>query len=224
MLTEKITKKLDSVKRQTLSNIVAEQLEEMILNGDLKSGERINESHLANLLNISRAPIREACLQLAQYGVVENKAGKGSYVRLISLDEALELYDLRGVLDALAAENACAVASNVEIERLGKFIESMQQFKKQQAVEDYFAANLGFHKGIVELSGNNSLIEMYTVISKKLTLFRQTTLSQPERMQASLLEHQGIYEAIVIRNSALAAKLAREHVKNAKEVLIKQSN
>lgn len=222
MFKEQVSEKLNSIKNQSLSNFVAEQLEAMILNGDLKSGERINESHLSNLLQISRAPIREACRQLAQYGVVENRVGKGTYVRLIGVEEAFELYDLRGVLDGLAAEQACINASDEDIKVLAGFVDSMQKFSQESLSKDYFSANLAFHKAIVDCSNSHSLHEMYTVVSKKLTLFRQTTLTYPERMEESLKEHKEIFAAICNRDELMAGKKARTHVKNAKAVLVKQ--
>ena len=224
MLQNRVNEKLQNLKSQSLSTVVEEQLEQMILNGELKPGERINESSLSNLLQISRAPIREACRQLAQYGMIENRVGKGSYVRLIELEEALELYDLRGILDALAAEQAAVRADERGHENLRREVENMRQFADDESSNAYFAANLAFHWTIVDLSGNQSLRETYEVIIKKLSLFRQRTLAQRNRLKVSLSQHEGIFNAICAKDADLAARLARAHVEDAKQVLLEQFN
>lgn len=212
--------KLQDMKNQSLSGAVAEQLERMILDGTLQPGERINESHLSNSLQISRAPIREACRKLAQYGMIENRPGKGSYVRLVNLKEAAELYELRGVLDALAAEQASQRASEEELATLAGLIEQMRRFVAEQAATEYFDTNLRFHHRIVQLSANGSLIDLYEVVFRKLSLFRQKTLSRSDRLAVSLQQHEGIFTAIQDRNAELAATLARRHVEEAKNVLL----
>ncbi|UTW11393.1 GntR family transcriptional regulator [Marinobacterium rhizophilum] len=214
------TNRLQDLKSQSLSRAVEEQLEQMILSGELLPGERINESYLSNTLKISRAPIREACRQLAQYGMVENRVGKGSYVRQVNLEEALELYELRGVLDALAAEKASQNASSEGIAGLGLLVEQMRSFAARHESTEYFATNLKFHHQIVQLAGSAALIDLYEVVFKKLSLFRQKTLSQPDRLQRSLSQHEGIFAAIQNRDAQLGSQLARSHVEEAKGVLL----
>lgn len=211
--------KLLNLKRQSLSNMVEEQLEKLIISGELQPGERINESDLSNRYKISRAPIREACRQLAQYGMVENRVGKGTFVRKVNLNEAIELYEIRGMLDALAAEHASQHAGSDEVEELEKLLEQLQKFAKTKSTTEYFAVNLKFHQQIVRSSNNLALMDIYEVVFKKLSLFRQKTLSKPDRLQRSLSQHEGILDAIKQRDVKLAGKLARSHVEEAKEIL-----
>lgn len=217
-------KELENMKSQSLSKAVEMQLERMIVNGELAPGERINESYLSNRLKISRAPIREACRQLAQFGMVENRVGKGSFVCQVTLEEAIELYELRGVLDALAAEKAAQFASDDEINQLSGLIEKMRVPSDAHKTKEYFVFNLDFHQCIIRASHNKSLQDMYQVVFKKLSLFRQMTLAQDDRLQLSLIQHEQIFNAIKQKDSQLASKLAREHVEEAKEVLRKQLN
>ncbi|MCU7944752.1 MAG: GntR family transcriptional regulator [Candidatus Thiodiazotropha sp. (ex Cardiolucina cf. quadrata)] len=217
---KQITDKLQDLKSQSLSKVVEEQLELMILRGDLQPGDRINESYLSNLLQISRAPIREACRNLSQYGVVETRVGKGTFVRQVNLKEAVELYDIRGILDALAAEQASQLADPEGFSVLANLIEQMRDLADNKASTEYFTTNLAFHLQIVRLAGNSALIDIYEVIIKKLSLFRQITLSQPDRLQRSLSQHENILDAIKNRNASRAGQLARDHVEEAKEVLV----
>ena len=100
------TTELRKIQNNSLSGAVFTQLERLVMAGGIAPGERINESQLANRLGVSRAPIREACRQLEKYGLVEVRKNKGTFIRDIKIDEALELYDIRAALEALAAEKA----------------------------------------------------------------------------------------------------------------------
>lgn len=96
-------KKISQRRSRTMTTIAAEAIEEMIKSGDLVAGDRINESVLADQLGISRGPIREACRSLEQAGLLSNQTNRGMYVREMSVDEAKELYELRGAWRASLA-------------------------------------------------------------------------------------------------------------------------
>lgn len=215
-----IVDRLRDLKSQSLSKMVEEQLEHMILTSEIKPGERINESLLSSTLQISRAPIREACRQLAKHGMVENRVGKGTFVREVILSEAIELYDIRASLDSLAAERACQLADEQGLNGLSALVEKMRVFAEEKDSLKYFSTNLEFHRRIVQLSSNASLMDFYETIFKKLSLFRQKTLAKPDRLQRSLSQHEEIYHAIAAKDAQRAAGLARSHVEEAKEVLL----
>ncbi|GAA0835548.1 GntR family transcriptional regulator [Marinomonas arenicola] len=213
------TDELNNLKKQSLSKTVEEQLEKMILSGQIAPGERINESALSASLNISRAPIREACRHMAQYGMVENRVGKGTFVCQVDYGEAVDLYEVRGMLDALAAEKAAVLASDDEIEQLQQLVMRMETLSQNGDAPEYFAANLDFHQTIMAASQNKSLFNMYQVIYKKLSLFRRKNLAETERLRASFAEHEKIFQAIKAKDPHQAALLSRQHVEEAKKNL-----
>ncbi|MBC7004141.1 FCD domain-containing protein [Photobacterium sp. BZF1] len=215
-----INEQVQTVKNQSLSKVVQQQLETMILNGELAPGERINESYLSSHLQISRAPIREACRQLAQYGMVETRTGKGSFVCQVDLKEAIELYEIRGAFDALAAEQAASRASEDDINALEQHISQMEESEKANDRVEYFSSNLKFHHQIVLISRNSALLELYSVVLKKLSLFRQLNLSKPNQIADSLAQHKGIFAAIKTKDATKASELARQHVEEAKQRLL----
>ena len=103
---ETINDELAFIRTESLATVVQRELERMILTGDIPAGERINENMLAGKLSISRGPIREALRKLEQAGLVESLVNRGMFVRKISLDEALNLYEIRAVLAEHAGEKA----------------------------------------------------------------------------------------------------------------------
>src|ERR1700738_217344 len=95
---------LDLLRSQSLTSVVYKAIEQMILNGGLKAGERINENQFAASLAISRGPIREALRALEQAGLVRVVANRGVFVRELSLEEAIDAYDVRATLFGLAGQ------------------------------------------------------------------------------------------------------------------------
>jgi len=212
--------KINDLKTHSLGTIIEQRLERMILDGEILPGERINESSLAQSFGVSRAPIREACRKLAQYGLVENRVGKGSFVCQVDLAVVIELYEIRGMLDAYAVEQVCLKADQAMIDTLGRRIEEMKTLAQQDAAAEYLLANLAFHMLIVEYAANDSLTDIYQGVFKKLTLFRNETLSVADRRQISMGQHEEIFQAIAARDAQKASMLARNHVEEAKNVLL----
>lgn len=209
-----------TIQNQSLSTVICSQLEEMILSGAILPGERINESQLSNLLGVSRAPIREACRQLERSGMVEVRAKKGTFVKQIDIREIEELYDIRSALDSMATEKAAQHITKYQIDELQGHLEVMTNATLHNDSQSYFSANLDFHKCILQIAGNQNLIDIYDGVSKKSSLFRRTSLSIPGRLPISLKQHEAIFQAIVQGDSTLAAHLMKQHVMDAKTALL----
>src|ERR1700722_16032171 len=107
-----------SRRAETLSSLVAEELERMIIRGELQAGDRINESALAEMLSISRGPIREACRSLEKSNLVKVVTNRGVFVREMSVAQAAEIYDVRAHIFGLAGRLAASRVSLREIAEL----------------------------------------------------------------------------------------------------------
>lgn len=208
-----------TIQSQSLSSVICDQLEEMILAGKIQSGERINESQLSNVLGVSRAPIREACRQLERSGMVEVRINRGTYVKEIDIQEVEELYEIRAVLDALAGEKAAQVITSKQLRELERHLEKMGTATEGENHAHYFDANLEFHMCIMRIAGNKNLISVYEGVCKKASLFRRTSLSLPGRLPESLRQHNAIFKAITSGNPLKTAKLMKHHIMDAKNAL-----
>jgi DNA-binding GntR family transcriptional regulator len=89
---------LRALRARSLFSLAAEDIERMIINGELQAGDRINESTLAQMFGISRGPIREACRSLEKSSLVRVVANRGVYAREISVEQTAEIYDVRAHL------------------------------------------------------------------------------------------------------------------------------
>src|SRR5579872_4409960 len=156
-------------RAETLCSLVAEELERMIIRGELQAGDRINESALAQMLSISRGPIREACRSLEKSSLVRVVANRGVFVREMSVAQAAEIYDVRAHLFGLAGRMAATRATDRDIAGLLAMVQEMERAKD---IDAYYPLNVAFHARLVELSGNSRLAELYKTLSKELHLFR----------------------------------------------------
>jgi len=208
-----------SRRAETLSSLVAEELERMIIRGELQAGDRINESALAEMLSISRGPIREACRSLEKSNLVRVVMNRGVFVREMSVAQAAEIYDVRAHLFGLAGRLAAKRISLREIAELRAKVAEMQE---AQDIDAYYPLNVDFHARLVELSGNKRVAELYSTLSKELHLFRRRGLVEHDSMVLSNQEHVRIIEALRDHNSDLAERTMTDHILAGKARLLER--
>src|SRR5258708_11579216 len=197
MKNKGVVVKVKSRRAETLSAMVAEELERMIIRGELQAGDRINESAMAEMLSISRGPIREACRSLEKSNLVRVVMNRGVFVREMNVAQAAEIYDVRAHLFGLAGRLAATRISLRDIAELRVKVAEMQEAKD---VDAYYPLNVDFHARLVELSGNKRVAELYTALSKELHLFRRRGLLEHDSMVLSNQEHLRIIKPLLDHN------------------------
>jgi len=212
---------LKSRRAETLSSLVAEELERMIIRGELQAGDRINESALAQVFSISRGPIREACRSLEKSNLVRVITNRGVFVREMSVAQAAEIYEVRAHLFGLAGRLAASRIGLRDVVELRAMVAEMQQAKD---IDAYYPLNVAFHARLVELSGNNRVAELYCALSKELHLFRRRGLVQGDSMVLSNREHMCIVEALRDHNCDLSERTMADHILAGKARLLERVN
>lgn len=207
-------------RSQTITSIAVKAIEDMIVSGELVAGDRINESTLADRLNISRGPIREACRSLERAGLLVSRTNRGMYVREVSLDEARDLYELRGAIAGLAGELIVKRAEDADIQQLERLVAQMQTAADAQNTADYYKLNLQFHDALVQSARNGALEDTYHKIVNQLHLLRRRGLVGEGNLQVSNKEHQEIVRALSARDAQAASLAIRTHVANGLTRLI----
>ena len=223
-MTSKFARKLQTIRSQSLASVVYHQIQEMILSNKILPGEHINENHLSQVLRVSRAPIREACRQLEKDGLVEFRVKQGPFVRDVEIEEVLELYDIRTVLEALAAEKAAERAQDKDFDELEKLIQDMSKHLSFQDMEAYLKSSIDYHYAILRMSGNDSLMSIMETISKKFYLFRKRIIIQRRNLKVIFNQKVKIFEALKARDGKKAANIMRKHVAGGKKRLLNQIN
>ena len=180
--------------------------------GDLPAGARLVETELAERLGVSRTPVREALKRLEAQGVAAAE-GRRLVVATLDHDQLGELYEVRAVVEGLAAGLAARHAAPEEIAVLREMVESDRALTEQPQLLSQ--ANKRFHRQLHRASHNRYLNRMLQDMRRSLALLSQTTLAVPGRGAESVTEHDAIVRAIEARDEDAADKAARRHISNA---------
>lgn len=185
---------------------------EAVDRGDLKPGQRLVETELAERLGVSRTPVREALQRLETQGVVA-RDGRSLRVATLDHDQLGELYEVRGVVEGLAARLAARHAAPEEIEVLREMVEEDRALVLDPTALSL--ANRRFHRQMHRASHNRYLNQMLESMRRSMALLSTTTLGAPGRGDESLAEHSAIVEAIAARDEAGAQQAAEKHISNS---------
>lgn len=208
------------VQRTSLTRLVGEALEKMILAGELPPGSKLNEVALAERLGVSRGPLREAFRTLEENGLIRQEKNRGAYVREIDLAEAADIYDVRAGLDATAGRLLAERVTAVQMAVLREFAAGMQRAATANDVDTFHQLNLAFHDRIVEMTGNVALIEVYRRLVKQLALFRRRNLLAPRAIPHFADEHSAIVDLIAAGNGSGAAEALHAHARGGRERML----
>lgn len=213
------------LQAHSLTSAVQAEIERLILAGDLPPGAKLTEAMLADRLGVSRGPIREAFRILEEAGLVRLEKNRGVFVRSIALQEAMEIYDLRAMVDESAGRALAERITPDQLKQLRSMVEQMERLVKDghntSASDAYHALNLAFHDHIVASVGNRKLTELYGRLVKELSLFRRANLADGQQIPVSVQEHRAILKAIAAGDADGAARALRAHVLESKERTLK---
>jgi DNA-binding GntR family transcriptional regulator len=210
----RLQQELADRRSTSLSTLIVDRLDEMIIKGDLPAGARLNESQLADSLGVSRGPVREACRQLERSGLLEFRSNRGMFVRELSAEEAIHLYDVRSGLFGLAGRLAVPRATPADVEDLRNTVDAIGGASD---VDHYYPGNVEFHQKLVALSGNPRLIQLHGDLSKELHLLRRNGLESAEARKQSTREHREIVDSFAAGDPARTADLMERHVLEGKK-------
>jgi DNA-binding GntR family transcriptional regulator len=196
-------------------------LRNAILSGHFKPGERLVEKDLAEQLDISRTPIREALRKLELEGLVAYEPRKGVVVVGVSSDDALEIYMIRAVLEGLAAKLAANKRTKDELNKLKKLLFGMEECIQKDKISKLTSLHASFHTFIAELSKSPRLYQMIISLHDYVKNFAEIPCYLPGRLLRGWEEHKEIVDAIDNRDDARAENAARNHIMQAKDSLLK---
>lgn len=211
-----------TVRATSLGKLVRDDVLGMILRGEIKAGERINEPDVAARLGVSRVPVREALRELESSGLVEARKHAGVFVRQLGAEEIRGLYELRALLDGFAGRRAAQLPP-AERARLADALDAsvgrMEDAARSSNVSAYYSENLQFHWSMVEAARNGALSETYRNIVQKLHLSRLTNLSHGIGMVVSVADHRAIAAALRAGDAPATEQLLARHAQQAHERL-----
>ncbi|WP_371038663.1 MULTISPECIES: GntR family transcriptional regulator [unclassified Rhodosalinus] len=208
--------------RATLRGLVEEKLREAISAGLFKPGQRLVERELCETLGVGRTSVREALRQLEAEGLIETVPHKGPSVARVSPEDAVQLYALRGLLEAYAGGQCARFVDEDFADRLdatvNAFIAACDTGSRQAMVETKTA----FYEQLMTGCGNKYVTKFLTSLHNQISALRFTSMSQPERLPQSIAEIRAIATAIRAGDVAAAEEACRRHIENASKVALAQ--
>ena len=201
--------------RRPLAEEAADQIRDEILAGRLGQGERLVETRIAEALNISRGPVREAFKLLRAEGMLREERNRGTYVVRLSSADVHEIYDLRAAIESRAAKLLARAGRPADLEALNTALGELEAAALRGDVSAVSRTDLAFHETVCRLTGNHRL---HGVFMRYVPMVR-TLIRLDEHLYQSLdeiaEEHRPMLAAIEARDPDLAAARFETHVEHA---------
>lgn len=207
---------LQLLQENSLPALVQAEIEQMILQGELGVGQRINESDLATRFGTSRGPVREALRALEECRLIRSEKNRGVFVREISVAEADEIYDVREALDELIGRRLAQNITAPQLQALKSLLAEMDDAAAAKDIKRYHGLNLEFHDALVDFVGNARLADTYRRLTKELLLFRLRGLQDGGGLAVSNAEHKAVVEAIASRDPERAGRVLSDHAADSR--------
>ena len=209
---------VEPLKKVSLADKVAQQIEKLIIEGKLKPGDQLpTEQQLGEMFSVGRTSIREAIKALESVGLIERKRHmtivKSSERLIINRYKIEQLYEARILLEGITAKLAANRATEEDLARIEKFLEQMN---KLDYGKEYIENDVGFHTAIAKAAQNNIIYEAYLVIREAFIEINKEYVD-PEGAIISRKDHLEIFKAIKERNEDLAKRLMEEHISSFRE-------
>jgi DNA-binding GntR family transcriptional regulator len=199
-----------TVRRLSISEQVRQWLLDRIARGGLAPGDRVIEADVAAAMRTSTIPVREAIHELSAMGILQTEPHRGARVRQVSLLETIQAFDVRSVLEPLAAESA-APRLRGKCRPLRRMVAAIVHAAENRDFADYQHHNQIFHRTIVEASGNGVLLRIWDSLAFDVrTRFTMDYLTTVDPV-AIARQHEPIVEALDAGAAGRAADLLRGH-------------
>lgn len=195
-------------------------LRDAISNRVLNPGDHLGEPAIAEILQISRTPIREALLRLEGDRLVERDARRRLIVTSVTPEEILDVYAVREVLNGLAARLAAENASTNDLVRLRRLHRELRWALEEGDAVRMAKLNFEFHDALCSASRNGFLLETLRKAHETQHRYPGSTFSMPERAAESVHEHELMLQAIADRDADRAEQLAHRHIAGIREVRV----
>lgn len=211
-----------SIERPLLHEQVARRLRQMLVEGQIAPGSKLNERALCESLRISRTPLREAIKMLAAEGLVELLPNRGSMA--VELDEAAirHTFELMSGLEAMSGELAARRITEPEFDAIKASHDEMLRAYAQRDISVYYRCNAAIHRAINAAAKNPVLEATYGQVNARLQALRFRSNQDGEKWRRAVLEHEAMIEALEARDGARLARVLTRHMENKRDVVLEQ--
>jgi DNA-binding GntR family transcriptional regulator len=210
---------------RTLSDPIAEHLRQAILKGQLKQGQRIVERKLAEALQTSRGPVRDALKVLEHEGLLVRYPHRGTSVAQLTPEDAEEIHTLREAIESLAVRYAIKRASDEQIQELDKLVQSIAaDMGREDSQLTTVTLDLEFHRTLCRISGHKRALVAWDALSTQILLLLITHRRREpaDWRETGVSWHQQLADALRQRDAATAQELLHRHLANTFRSMVEQ--
>ena len=206
---------------QSLADIAYEEIKLMIIAMELHPGEYLNEAQLSNALGIGRTPVHQAITRLALDGMIEIIPRKGVIIKSVSLNEILQIIDVRILNEVHCVRLAAKNADKTDIEQLEDILRRSEIAANERDFKQLMLLDKEFHLSLSRASKNIELAAILQRLHDRSLRFWFISLTNAKHFRAVLKEHAEIYSAIKNQDADLAEQKIREHIISFKEQIVR---
>jgi DNA-binding GntR family transcriptional regulator len=199
---------------------VYEAIETAIVRCELGPGTVLGDRQLAEVLGVSRTPVRDALHRLESSGLVERRGRMGWMASTFALQDVRELFELRRIFEPLGLERLSETWEEAIVRELSHSFEKFPERLTRDLLPDYLHEDRRFHKQIVGCSRNGRIIRFYGTVEKQIDRIRHyLSYNYEGRVEASLKEHREICAAIAAHDLSAATEALDNHLRNVEELI-----
>ena len=200
--------------RETFKDKAYVALRNVIVSSDIyrsRSDIRLDERQLAQEFGVSRTPVREAMAQLEREGFVRSVPRRGVYVVRKTKHEVIQMITAWAALESMAARLITQHATDADIAGLRRMFATFEGDRLHAKLDEYSEVNINFHQTIIELSGNDVLMQLAENLFTHMRMIRRETIGEEDRADRSIHDHMNIIQALEARDTERAEDLVRQH-------------
>jgi DNA-binding GntR family transcriptional regulator len=217
-----MTAEVISIPRAALHEQVAQRLRQMLVEGRIAPGAKLNERELAELLNVSRTPLREGIKMLAAEGLVELLPNRGAIAVSLSEADVLNTFEVMAGLEAQAGELAAERITSAELAEVQAMQFEMMAAYTRGDLSSYYAINSRIHTAISAAAKNPVLTTVYKQVNARLQALRFRSNQDVEKWKRAVKEHEKMVEALAARDGAAMREVLLTHLRNKRDVVLEQ--
>lgn len=214
--------KILSMPRPVLHGQVTQRLRQMLVEGQLEPGAKLNERELCEHLNVSRTPLREAIKSLAAEGLVELLPNRGAIALELGETDVLNTFEVMAGLEGLSGELAAQRVTDEELAEIQAMHFEMKAAYTRRDLSAYYRLNAAIHRAINSAAKNPVLTATYTQVNARLQALRFRSNQHGEKWARAMQEHDRMIEALQARDSAALRAELIAHLGHKRDVVIEQ--
>jgi DNA-binding GntR family transcriptional regulator len=204
----------------TLQNLAYERIKTLLISGQLEFDEVYSANHFAEILGVSRTPIREALLQLTSEGFFVSLRGRGFKIKQFSEKEIQDFFEARKMIEAYVIEQLVDEVSAEDLKPLDDSLAQMINGHKKTETYSFLEADKSFHMNLIRRYENSLLESIMGNIRDFISILGQKALASPGRVQEVIQEHQHILEALHQKDRIKAVQAIKYHLDATEKSLL----